>query len=291
MLYTEMVTTGALIHGDKERFLKFNQEEQPLAIQLGGSNPLELAECSKLAEDAGYREINLNVGCPSDRVQNGKIGACLMAEPELLAECVARMKDSVNIPVTVKSRIGIDNMDSYEELADFITKVSSAGCSSFILHARIAILKGLSPKQNREVPPLNYQRVYDIKRNFPDLEIVINGGIKNLEEAHEHLKHVDGVMLGREAYQHPYILSAVDQTFFNDHHQIPDRLNILKHFLPYVAKELEQGTALRHITRHILGLFQSQPGGKKFRRYLSENAYKPGADLSVLEHAMQLVQG
>ena len=291
MLYTEMVTTGALIHGDKERFLKFNQEEQPVALQLGGSNPLELAECCKLAEDAGYQEINLNVGCPSDRVQNGKIGACLMAEPELVAECVAAMKNSVNIPVSVKSRIGIDNMDSYEELADFITKVSSAGCSSFILHARIAILKGLSPKQNREVPPLNYQRVYDIKRNFPDLEIVINGGIKNLEEAHEHLKHVDGVMLGREAYQHPYILSAVDQAFFNDHTQIPDRLNILNHFLPYVAKELDQGTALRHITRHILGLFQSQPGGKKFRRYLSENAYKPGADLSVLEHAMQLVQG
>ncbi|PCJ39953.1 MAG: tRNA dihydrouridine(20/20a) synthase DusA [SAR86 cluster bacterium] len=290
MLYTEMVTTGALIHGDKARFLKFNPEEQPLAIQLGGSNPKELAECAKLAEDAGYLEVNLNIGCPSDRVQNGKMGACLMAEPELVAECVAAMKNSVKIPVTVKSRIGIDDMDSYDELADFISVVSSAGCSSFILHARIAILKGLSPKQNRDIPPLNYQRVYDIKRNFPDLEIIINGGIKSLTEAHEHLQHVDGVMLGREAYQHPYILSAVDQEFFNLTDSIPERLKVLEYFLPYVADELKQGTALRHITRHILGLFQSQPGGKKFRRYLSENAYKPGADLSILEHAMLLVQ-
>ena len=290
MLYTEMVTTGALIHGDKERFLKFNPEEQPVAIQLGGNNPAELIECCKLAENAGYQEVNLNIGCPSDRVQNGKIGACLMAEPELVAECVAAMKNSINIPVTVKSRIGIDNMDSYEELAHFIYTVSQAGCSTFILHARIALLKGFSPKQNREVPPLNYQRVYEIKKNFPDLEIIINGGIKNLSEAHVHLKHVDGVMLGREAYQRPYILSSVDQEFFNVQAKIPERLKILNHFLPYVEEELKQGTALRHITRHILGLFQSQPGGKKYRRYLSENAYKPDADLGVLQHAMQLVQ-
>jgi tRNA-dihydrouridine synthase A len=290
MLYTEMVTSGALIHGDKERFLKFNPEEQPLAIQLGGSMPDELVECAKMAEDAGYIEINLNVGCPSDRVQNGKMGACLMAEPKLVAECVAAMKNSVKIPVTVKSRVGIDNMDSYDELADFISIVNAAGCSCFILHARIAILKGLSPKQNRDVPPLNYQRVYEIKRNFPELEIIINGGIKDLTEAHEHLKHVDGVMLGREAYQRPYILSTVDQEFFNAQDKIPERLNILEHFLPYVDEELTKGTALRHITRHILGLFQSQPGGKKFRRYLSENAYKSGADLNVLKQAMQLVQ-
>jgi len=290
MLYTEMVTTGALLHGDKERFLKFNPAEQPLAIQLGGSDPDELAESARLAEDVGYQEVNLNVGCPSDRVQNGKIGACLMAEPELVADCVAAMKSSVNIPVTVKSRIGIDNIDSYDELANFITLVNSAGCSCFILHARIAILKGLSPKQNREIPPLNYQRVYDIKGNFPELEIIINGGIKTLAEAHEHLRHVDGVMLGREAYQHPYILSAVDQEFFNADNEIPERQKILEYFLPYVAEELQQGTALRHITRHILGLFQNQPGGKKFRRYLSENAYKPGADISVLQQAMQVVQ-
>jgi len=290
MLYTEMVTSGALIHGDKERFLKFNPEEQPVALQLGGSNPKELAECAKMAEDAGYIEVNLNIGCPSDRVQNGKIGACLMAEPDLVAECVAAMKSSVKIPVTVKSRIGIDDMDSYDELENFISIVRSAGCSSFILHARIAILKGLSPKQNREVPPLNYSRVYEIKQNFPELEIIINGGIKNLSEAHDHLQHVDGVMLGREAYQHPYILSAVDQEFFNIKNEIPERFRILELFLPYVARELKHGTALRHISRHILGLFQSQPGGKKFRRYLSENAYKPDAGLSVLEHAMQLVQ-
>ena len=243
-----------------------------------------------MAEDAGYIEINLNVGCPSDRVQNGKMGACLMAESELVAECVAAMKNSVQIPITVKSRVGIDNMDTYGELADFISIVHSAGCSCFILHARIAVLKGLSPKQNREIPPLNYQRVYEIKRNFPELEIIINGGIKNLAEAHEHLNHVDGVMLGREAYQRPYVLSTVDQEFFHSQDPVPERLNILEHFLPYVDEELRQGTALRHITRHILGLFQSQPGGKKFRRYLSENAYKPGADLTVLKHAMQLVQ-
>lgn len=290
MLYTEMVTSGALIHGDKERFLKFNPKEHPVAIQLGGSNPKELSECAKMAEDAGYIEINLNVGCPSDRVQNGKMGACLMAEPELVAECIAAMQNSVEIPVTVKSRIGIDNMDTYDELANFISIVNSAGCACFILHARIAILKGLSPKQNREVPPLNYQRVYDIKRHFPELEIIINGGIKNLAEAHEHLQYVDGVMLGREAYQSPYILSAVDNEFFNAQDEIPERLNILESFLPYVDEELNHGTALRHITRHILGLFQSQPGGKKFRRYLSENAYKPEADLNVLKHAMQLVQ-
>ncbi|MFL2840995.1 MAG: tRNA dihydrouridine(20/20a) synthase DusA [Pseudohongiellaceae bacterium] len=290
MLYTEMVTSAALIHGDKERFLKFNPEEQPVALQLGGSNPIELAYCAKLAEIAGYQEVNLNIGCPSDRVQNGKIGACLMAEPNLVAECFIAMKNSVKIPVTVKTRIGIDNMDSYDELANFISIVSSAGCTTFILHARIAILKGLTPKQNREVPPLNYQRVYEIKNHFSDLEIIINGGIKNLTEARNHIQHVDGAMLGREVYQQPYILSAVDKEFFNATDDIPGRLKILEYFLPYVAKELNEGTALRHITRHILGLFQSQPGGKKFRRYLSENAYKPGADLSVLKHAMQLVQ-
>lgn len=290
MLYTEMVTSGALIHGDRDRFLSFNPEEQPVALQLGGSNPVELVECCKLAEDAGYREVNLNVGCPSDRVQNGKIGACLMAEPVLVAECVSAMTNAVSIPVTVKCRIGIDDMDSYDELAAFIATVAAASCSCFILHARIAILNGLSPKQNREVPPLNYQRVYDIKQAFPELEIIINGGIKNFTEVHGHLSKVDGVMLGREAYQHPYSLAGVDQEFFNASTDIPNRMQILELFLPYVAKELKQGTALRHISRHILGLFQGQPGGKKFRRFLSENAYKNDAGLNVLESAMQLVQ-
>jgi len=289
LLYTEMVTSGALIHGERERFLRFNPEEQPVAIQLGGSDPQELAQCSKLAEQAGYREINLNVGCPSDRVQRGKIGACLMAEPELVADCVAEMKDTVQIPVSVKCRIGVDNIDSDEALLDFIGTIADAGCSCFILHARIAILDGLSPKQNREIPPLNYPRVYKVKQQFPDLEIVINGGIKTLAEAHEHLQQVDGVMLGREAYQQPYKLAEVDREFFHDQHEIPGRLQILEKFLPYVASELKQGTSLHHISRHILGLFHGQPSGKQFRRFLSENAYRADADLSVLKSAMHLL--
>ncbi len=284
-----MVTSGALIHGERERFLRFNPEEQPVAIQLGGSDPQELAQCSKLAEQAGYREINLNVGCPSDRVQRGKIGACLMAEPELVADCVAEMKDTVQIPVSVKCRIGVDNIDSDEALLDFIGTIADAGCSCFILHARIAILDGLSPKQNREIPPLNYPRVYKVKQQFPDLEIVINGGIKTLAEAHEHLQQVDGVMLGREAYQQPYKLAEVDREFFHDQHEIPGRLQILEKFLPYVASELKQGTSLHHISRHILGLFHGQPSGKQFRRFLSENAYRADADLSVLKSAMHLL--
>jgi len=289
LLYTEMVTSGALIHGERERFLRFNPEEQPVAIQLGGSDPQELAQCSKLAEQAGYREINLNVGCPSDRVQRGKIGACLMAEPELVADCVAEMKDTVQIPVSVKCRIGVDNIDSDEALLDFIGTIADAGCSCFILHARIAILDGLSPKQNREIPPLNYPRVYKVKQQFPDLEIVINGGIKTLAEAHEHLQQVDGVMLGREAYQQPYKLAEVDREFFHDQHEIPGRLQILEKFLPYVASELKQGTSLHHISRHILGLFHGQPSGKQFRRFLSENAYRADADLSVLKSAIHLL--
>lgn len=290
LLYTEMVTCGALLHGDRDRLLKFNVEEQPVAIQLGGSIPAELAECSRMAEQAGYREINLNVGCPSDRVQQGKIGACLMAEPALVAECVSAMQAAVKIPVTVKSRIGIDDMDSYEALANFISQVSATGCQSFIIHARIAILDGLSPKQNREIPPLNYERVYAIKENFPQLEIIINGGIKSLAEAKQHLQKVDGIMVGREAYQQPYKLARVDQEFFGKTSPPPSRLQILENLLPYVATELQQGTALRHITRHILGLFHGQPGGKQFRRYLSEYAYREDADISVLQNAMQLIQ-
>jgi len=290
LLYTEMVSCGALLHGDRERLLKFNAAEQPVAIQLGGSEPAELAECSQMAEKAGYLEVNLNAGCPSDRVQQGKIGACLMAEPELVAECIAAMQAAVSIPVTVKSRIGIDDMDSYEELANFIRKVSAAGCQCFILHARIAILDGLSPKENREIPPLNYERVYAIKKNFPHLEIIINGGIKSLEEARQHLQHVDGVMLGREAYQQPYILAQVDRVIFNSQEPVPERLKILEKLLPYVLDELEQGTALRHISRHILGLFHGQTGGKQFRRFLSENAYKNTADIQTLQTALHMMQ-
>jgi tRNA-dihydrouridine synthase A len=290
LLYTEMITTGALLYGDAERFLKFNSAELPVAIQLGGSNPDELAHCSKLAETAGYSEINLNVGCPSERVQNGKIGACLMAEPELVAECVKAMISAVSIPVTVKCRIGIDNSDSYEELAQFISMVSTAGCQCFIIHARIAVLEGLSPKQNREVPPLNYDRVFQIKAAFPHLEIVINGGITTIHDAKKLLVNVDGVMIGREAYQHPFFLAAVDRDFFGCDDTPPKAKQILDRFLPYVEHELDQGTALKHITRHILGLFQGQPGAKKFRRYLSENAHKPNADINVLMHAGSLVE-
>ncbi len=290
LLYTEMVSCGALLYGDRDRLLGFNAAEQPVAIQLGGSNPLELAECSRMAEQAGYREINLNVGCPSDRVQQGKIGACLMAEPALVAECVSAMQAAVSVPVTVKCRIGIDDMDSYEALADFITQVSSAGCRCFIIHARIAVLEGLSPKQNREIPPLNYQRVYDIKANFPQLEIIINGGILSLDDAQQHLSKVDGVMVGREAYQNPYFLALVDREFFGKGGEIPGRLQILENLLPYVSNELQQGTALRHIARHILGLFHGQPGGRQFRRHLSTYAYRENADINVLKTAKQLVQ-
>ncbi|MDC0598536.1 tRNA dihydrouridine(20/20a) synthase DusA [Gammaproteobacteria bacterium] len=289
LLYTEMVTTGALLHGDTERFLRFSPAEQPVAIQLGGSNPAELAQCSKLAEAAGYCEVNLNVGCPSDRVQSAKMGACLMAEAELVADCVQAMQAAVSIPVTVKCRIGIDEMDSYEELAHFIGSVADAGCQCFIIHARIAILEGLSPKQNRQVPPLNYERVFRIKENFPDLEIVINGGINTMASATELLNKVDGVMVGREAYQHPYFLATVDRDIFGCNAPPPSAQQILTNFLPYVASELNHGTALKHITRHILGLFQGQSGAKKFRRFLSENAYKADANLETLEHAASLL--
>jgi tRNA-dihydrouridine synthase A len=290
LLYTEMVTCGALLYGDRDRLLKFNAEEQPVAIQLGGSEPAELAECARMAEQAGYLEVNLNAGCPSDRVQKGKIGACLMAEPELVSECIAAMQAAVSIPVTVKSRIGIDDMDSYEELATFLNKVSAAGCQCFILHARIAILDGLSPKENREIPPLNYERVYAIKKHFPNLEIIINGGIKSLAEAQQHLQYVDGVMLGREAYQQPYLLAQVDQIIFGSQTPVPSRLKILEKLLPYVLNELEQGTSLQQISRHILGLFHSQAGGKQFRRYLSENAYKQDANIQTLHSALRMMQ-
>lgn len=289
LLYTEMITTGALLHGDTKRFLRFDAAEHPVAIQLGGSNPLELAQCSRLAEQAGYAEINLNVGCPSDRVQNGMMGACLMAEPVLVARCVATMQAAVNIPVTVKCRIGIDDMDSYQELASFIKIVADAGCRCFIIHARIALLSGLSPKQNRNIPPLNYERVKAIKHNFPDLEIVINGGITTFAQTEELLSSVDGVMIGREAYHHPYFLATIDRDLFGCRIPPSGRIEILHQYFPYVEHELAQGTALKHITRHILGIFQGQPGAKKYRRYLSENAYKKEADLDTLKRAINLL--
>jgi tRNA-dihydrouridine synthase A len=286
LLYTEMVTTGALLHGDRMRHLNYLPEELPLALQLGGSTPADLAACARMGEEQGYSEINLNVGCPSDRVQNNMIGACLMAYPALVGDCIAAMQQQVQIPVTVKCRIGIDDMDSDEQLANFIEVVSGAGCRTFIIHARIAILQGLSPKENREIPPLNYPRVYRMKARFPQLEIIINGGIRTLGECETHLQHVDGVMLGREAYQNPWMLHAVDSQLFGSPWQPVSRGEVLAGYLPYVRARLEDGVALHHITRHILGLFQGQPGGKRFRRYLSEHAHLPDSDLDTLLQAV-----
>lgn len=290
LLYTEMVTTGAIIHGHRERFLDFHRDEHPLALQLGGSDPGDLKTCCRIAEDYGYDEINLNVGCPSERVQNGSFGACLMAEPQLVAECVAAMKTEVAVPVTVKHRIGIDDRDSYEALFEFVTRVAEAGCETFIVHARKAWLKGLSPKQNREVPPLRYDLVYQIKKDFPQLNIVINGGVQSLEQALQQLQQVDGVMMGREVYQNPYVLARVDELFYGDHHALPTPREVLRSFLPYVSEELAKGTRLHAMTRHILGLFQGMPGAKAWRRHISENATRPNADLQVLLDAADKVR-
>ncbi len=287
LLYTEMVTTGALIHGEKHRFLQFNAAENPVAFQLGGSNPKDLALCAKMVEEYGYDEINLNVGCPSDRVQNGSFGACLMAEPELVAECIAAMAQVVSIPVTVKSRIGIDDKDSYEELVHFIGTIADNGCKTFIVHARKAWLKGLSPKQNREVPPLDYERVYQLKRDFPHLEIVINGGITTLEQAKSMLTQVDGVMVGREAYQNPYILARVDNLIYSDIKKVLCRQDIVRLLIPYIQDHLSLGLRLNNVSRHILGLFHGEPGARGWRRHLSENACKPGADESVILRALE----
>ena len=286
LLYTEMVTTGAIIHG-KGDFLAYNEQEHPLALQLGGSNPVDLAHCAKLAQERGYDEVNLNVGCPSDRVQNGRFGACLMAEAELVAECVAAMKAVVDIPVTVKTRIGIDDLDSYEFLTNFISTVADkGGCEQFTIHARKAWLSGLSPKENREIPPLDYPRAYQIKQDFPQLTIAINGGVKTLEEAKEHLTHLDGVMIGREAYQNPYILALVDQEIFGLNTPVKKRSDIVKEMYPYIEACLSNGSYLGHITRHMLGIFQNMPGARQWRRHISENAHKPGAGIEVLEQAL-----
>jgi len=286
LLYTEMVTTGALIHGGHHRFLQFNAAEHPLAFQLGGSNPHDLALCAKMVEDYGYDEVNLNVGCPSDRVQNGRFGACLMAEPELVAECVAAMKQAVSIPVTVKSRIGIDERDSYEELAHFVATVAAAGCETFIIHARKAWLSGLSPKQNRDVPPLRYEVVYQIKQDFPQLNIILNGGINTLEQADEILQQVDGVMVGREAYHNPYLLADVDRRFFGATTEPQSRDKIMQLLIPYIQQQLDEGVRLHSVSRHILGLFHGEPGARGWRRHLSENACKSGADIQVILEAL-----
>src|SRR5690554_1420321 len=291
LLYTEMVTTGAILHGDRHRFLDFNPEEQPVALQLGGSNPDELAECARLAQQWGYDEVNLNVGCPSDRVQNNMIGACLMAHPQLVADCLKAMLDAVEIPVTVKHRIGIDDQDSYAQLCDFVGTVQESGCRTFIVHARKAILSGLSPKENREIPPLRYEVVYQLKRDFPHLEILINGGIQTIEACQEHLAQVDGVMIGREAYQRPWMLSRVDSTLFdNDSRSDLDRAQVMEQLLDYMERKISQGAQFWHIARHTLGLYHGEPGGKQFRRLLSEKGPRPGASPELLREAVALVE-
>ncbi len=288
-LYTEMITTGALIYNDPERYLPFNKEEHPVAVQLGGNHPDELARCAQMAQDYGYDEVNLNVGCPSDRVKNGRFGACLMATPEVVAEAVAAMKAQVNIPVTVKHRIGIDEQDSWEELCHFVETVAAASCDAFIVHARKAWLSGLSPKQNREVPPLKYDVVHRLKKIYPHLNIIINGGISSLEQTLQQLEYVDGVMIGREAYHNPYAMVEFDGAIFNDPHPLPSRFDILEQLYPYIEKHLTAGGRLHDITRHIFGLFLGQPNAKIWRRYLSENAPRKGAGINVLKQATDLL--
>jgi tRNA-dihydrouridine synthase A len=290
LLYTEMVTTGALLHGDRHRFLQFDSVEHPLALQLGGSDPADLALCAKMAEEYGYDEINLNVGCPSDRVQNGRFGACLMAEPKLVADCVAAMQAVVAIPVTVKSRVGIDHHDSYEELAHFIQTVASAGCRTFIIHARKAWLNGLSPKQNREIPSLRYEWVFQLKRDYPALEVIINGGITSFELAEELLLQVDGVMMGRAAYQNPFLLADVDRRFFSGACPSLSREEAVERMVPYIRRQLKSGARLNSMARHLLGLFHNRPYGKAWRRYLSEHACQADANENVIYEALKLVR-
>lgn len=289
LLYTEMVTTGAIIFGDKERHVGFSDIETPLVLQLGGDNPEHLKECAKVAESFGYTEINLNVGCPSDRVQQGNFGACLMATPELVAECVSRMQDVVSIPVTVKHRIGIDNNDSYEELHNFVKIVSDSGCKRFIVHARKAILKGLSPKENRTIPPLKYDFVYKLKKDFPNLIIEINGGIKTLEEIKEHLKYTDSTMLGRIAYENPYLFARIDNEIFGENTEIPTRREIIENMIPYLDLNLKKGISVNRTIVHMLGLFNNQQGSKIWKRFLSENMHKKNMDSSLLIEVMKQV--
>ncbi|WP_238474450.1 tRNA dihydrouridine(20/20a) synthase DusA [Pseudomonas cavernae] len=291
LLYTEMVTTGALLRGDHARFLRHDQSEHPLALQLGGSVPEELAACARMAEDAGYDEVNLNVGCPSDRVQNNMIGACLMGHPALVGDCVKAMLDAVAIPITVKHRIGIDGRDSYAELCDFVGQVRDAGCRSFTVHARIAILAGLSPKENREIPPLRYEVAAQLKRDFPDLEIILNGGIKTLEECQNHLQTFDGVMLGREAYHNPYLLAEVDQALFAHDRPMIGRAEALTQLRPYIERHLAEGGAMHHITRHVLGLAQGFHGARRFRQLLSVDIHKTTDPLALFDQAIDLLQG
>ena len=289
LLYTEMVTTGALIHANQHRFLAFNPEENPLALQLGGSTPQDLALCARMAQDYGYDEVNLNIGCPSDRVQNGQFGACLMAKPTLVAECIHAMTQAVSIPVTVKSRIGIDHQDSYQELSEFIEIIADAGCQTFIVHARKAWLKGLSPKQNRDIPPLRYDVVYQLKQDYPHLNFILNGGITDLDQIKNHLLQTDGVMLGREVYNRPFLLAEIDPKIYGVSQSLKNRPQIIEALLPYIDQQLKKGIRLHSITRHTLGLFHGQKGARNWRRYLSEQAVKKNANKTVLLEALKFI--
>lgn len=289
LLYTEMLTTGAIIHGDRERLLGFDATEHPVALQLGGSGPRDLAEAARIGEGLGYDEINLNVGCPSDRVKDGRFGACLMAEPELVARCVAAMKRAVSIPVTVKCRIGIDDQDPEVALDTLAQAVVAAGCDALIVHARKAWLNGLSPKENRDIPPLDYDRVYRLKRAMPDVPVIINGGVPSIEEAKAHLAHVDGVMLGRAAYQEPWRLLSVDPDLFGEAAPHATMQDAFEAMMPYIEAQLARGTRLHAITRHFVGAFHAVPGARAFRRHLAEHGVKPGAGIDVLRDAIARV--
>jgi len=284
-LYTEMVTAAAIHHGDSERFLRYNKNEHPIALQLGGSNPEWMASATSKAAAYGYDEININVGCPSDRVQSGQFGACLMASPETVADCYRAMRDETDIPITVKTRIGIDDRDSYDFLKTFVDALVEAGCCKFVVHARIAILDGLSPKDNRSVPPLNYERVFRLKHDNPDLEIVINGGLADVHQVDEVLQHVDGAMIGRQAYHQPYFLAELEK-HFNPDWSLPDRREVVEKMLPYVDAEIAAGVLLARVTRHMLGLFAGQPGARAWRRHISEHAHLHGAGSEVLVNAL-----
>lgn len=287
VLYTEMITTGAILHGDTDYHLAMNPEEHPVALQLGGSDPTDLARACVLARQYDYAEINLNCGCPSDRVQNGMFGAVMMKNAQITADCIKAMQDAVDLPITVKHRIGVDDFDSYEFLCDFVDSLAATGCQTFLVHARKAWLKGLSPKQNREIPELNYDHVYQLKKDFPRLEIIINGGVTDLQQSAQHLQQLDGVMVGREAYTNPYLLATVDQQIYGSEEPVKSRQKIAEEFLQYVDNELGKGTRLQAMTRHILGLFHGMPGARQYRRHISENAFKPDATIDVLVSALE----
>ena len=290
LLYSEMVTAGAVIHGDRDYLLVFSPAEQPVALQLGGSDPQTLTEAARIGEQYGYVEINLNVGCPSDRVQAGRFGACLMKEPQLVAECVAAMQAAVTVPVTVKTRLGVDDQDCYELLCQFIEVVKAGGCQTFIMHARKAWLKGLSPRENRNIPPLQYDQVYRLKRDYPQLEILINGGIKTLDDVELHLQHVDGVMIGREAYSNPYVLATVDQRLFGETQPPLSERELMARYRDYVEQQLQHGVPLRCLIRYLVGLFKGAPGARLWRRYLSEHGGSKELGAKVLSNALALVE-